>query len=420
MKRFRIDCRRLGASVATLLVALVSFSGLSLPVRGEDAPTPLMAQGSPVDWWFAFKFNASTAPLADGEPKSCAFGGTPQSYRYASLGFAVASSSNPSLQAGQGLAGTSDADPLGATFSSVYNGDLNFVVWNDQFYEHPKIKGCGTSCGAPWGHSKGLLAWDDAGAGLVLQVTTPSWPAAGSAETPRSGDGNTLGCVSDDDIEVSQHFFSLKLTKEDVVAVLKAMANASVVTDPGNPQLINNGGPTDIQALVKTLGVKSKSTEVQTSTLSSGIRLIAKPSALNVPPWQMVSAELGGVPLRVASWWTHPEISSTSGSGAPGCWNESLETPGEVQIATTGTWENGAIGLRGGLGADFNHAKIGVSLSADTPYVIFGDMNQQGSLVPPHCNSSQNGRGGLFFVHLNAALHQGVSALLAGKTAPDE
>src|SRR5207253_6991089 len=66
-------------------------------------------------------------------------------------------------------------------------------------------------CGGPWGHSKGTLAWNDAGEGFVLQVTTPSWPAAGSNKFPRKTDGNTLGCVKDDNVEVSQHFFALKL-----------------------------------------------------------------------------------------------------------------------------------------------------------------------------------------------------------------
>jgi len=35
---------------------------------------------------------------------------------------------------------------------------------------------------------------------------------------------------------VSQHFFALKLTKDDVVAVL-SLQNASVVTDPTSAQL---------------------------------------------------------------------------------------------------------------------------------------------------------------------------------------
>ena len=102
-----------------------------------------------------------------------------------------------------------------------------------------------------------MLAWNEAGEGLVMQVSTPSWPAAGSNKFPRKSDGNTLGCVKDDDVEVSQHFFSLKLTKDDTVKVLQALQNASVVTDPANPQIVQNGGPADIQQLVGQLGKKS-------------------------------------------------------------------------------------------------------------------------------------------------------------------
>ena len=31
-----------------------------------------------------------------------------------------------------------------------------------------------------WGHSKGMLAWNDDGAGVIMQVTTPGWPRSGS------------------------------------------------------------------------------------------------------------------------------------------------------------------------------------------------------------------------------------------------
>ena len=147
---------------------------------------------------------------------------------------------------------------------------MHCVVWNDQFYGAPKIRLCGQSCSAPWGHSKGTLVWNDAGEGLVLQVTTPSWPAAGSRDHPRGTDGNTLGCVKDNNVLVSQHFVALKLSKEDAVKVLLALQNAGVVTDPTNPQLVNNGGPADIQALVDRLRAKSASTTFTRETLSTG------------------------------------------------------------------------------------------------------------------------------------------------------
>ena len=67
----------------------------------------------------------------------------------------------------------SGQDPVALTFSQVYqSADVNYVIWNDQFYQDPqpnvdppcKWDGqASNSCSAPWGHSKGVLAWDSAG-----------------------------------------------------------------------------------------------------------------------------------------------------------------------------------------------------------------------------------------------------------------
>jgi hypothetical protein len=260
-----------------------------------------------------------------------------------------------------------------------------------------------------------MLAWNKDGNGFVLQVSTPSWPASGSSKNPRKTDGNTLGCVSDNDVLVSQHFFALRLNKDDVVLVLRALGNASVVTDPTKRQIVNNGGPADIQALVKGLGKVSKSTTATKDRLSSGVVLISKPSDLNVPPWQMVSALLGGEPLRAATWWTKPEIPTTTATTPVTCWAQSLGKPGPVEIATTGTWNGKPIGLEGQAVPNGNHAKIGVS-TGNHQYAIFGDLNQQGSVSGPNCDSSQDGRGGLFFVVDDAQLFGSVRDLIKGDT----
>ena len=392
---------------------------------GTDAPVPVLEKGHAVDWWFVFKFNSHAFPKCGAnqtEQRTCPFGGQVQSYTY-SQQFVYASSDDPSLQKGSVCVGETTTDPLGATFEEVYDNYYYFVIWNDQFYQDPKIHGCGNSCSAPWGHSKGMLAWNDAGEGLVLQVTTPSWPAAGSKNTPRKSDGNTLGCIDDDNVKVSQHFFSLKLNKDDVIKVLRGLKNSSVVTDPTNPQIVNNGGPQDIQDLVTSLGKKSKSKNYLKEELSSGVVLISKPSALHVPPWQMVSAILGKVPLRAATWWARPKIYSTKTSTIITCWASSLEKPGQVDIATSGQWKGEQFSLKGGPGYDSNHAKIGVSMSGNNHYTIFGDMNQQGALSVGYayskqkCSSSQNGRGGLFFVLKNTELYKSVSNLIEGQTA---
>jgi hypothetical protein len=412
-------------TAAILLILITVFSGYPLhaahPAFAPDPPVPLLAKGHPVDWWFVFKLNTATFPgCGSGATRACQFGGTVQPYKSGfSQQFVFASSDSHSLQQGAGCAGDTTADPIGATFDEVYNGSFHYLIWNDQFYSDPVIKGCGDSCSAPWGHSKGMLAWDDAGAGFVLQVTTPSWPAAGSKSFPRKTDGNTLGCVKDDDVLVSQHFFAMKLTKDDLIKVLDALQNASVVTDPTNHQIVNNGGPPDVQQRVNGLGKQSKSVKFTTDKLSNGVQLISKASGLRVPPWQMVSAILGGVSLRAATWWTNPAIPTTTASTKIACWDPSLGTPGPVEIATTGHWAGKEIGLTGGLGSNFNHAKIGVSTSGSNHYSIFGDMNQQGTATDPkRCISSQNGRGGLFYVIDDADLANSVTNLIKGATAP--
>ena len=431
-----------------LWCAIGVWGGALLAAQDALAPVPLLTSGQPVNWWFVFKFNTQTYPDCGGAQRTCLFGGTVQPYKSFGQQFAFASSLDGTLRQGGGCAGDTTTDPLGATFAQVYNGNFYYVLWNDQFYGDPIA-----TAFAPAGHSKGMLAWNDNGDGMVLQVSTPSWPASGSSSQPRKTDGNTLGCVNDDDVLVSQHFFALKLNKADVVSVLAALANASVTTDPTQLQIVHNGGPAEIQELVRGLGSISGSKTPLTAELSSGVLLISKPSNLNVPPWQMVSALLGGEPLRVASWWTAPEIPTTTAATPVTCWDPSLGAPGAVEIATTGIWLGMTLGFEGVSAPDGNHAKIGIStLGRSVPkpaptgpqprygdaglapeclgrsirsfadcrpaYVIFGDMNQQGSLSGPNCGSSQNGRGGLFFVVQDASLYQSVRALLAGQTAP--
>jgi hypothetical protein len=387
-------------------------------LSGQQAPVPLVSKGHPVDWWFVFKFNAKSFPgCGSGATRSCPFGGSVQPYPTFGQQFVLASSDSPSLKFGPNdCLGTTDNDPVGTTFDEVYNGHFYYVIWNDQFYNDPAIASCnGPACGAPWGGSKGLLAWDDKGEGFVMQVSAPSWPASGSALHPRKTDGNTLGCVKDNNVTFSQHFFALRLTKADLINVLKGMRNASIVTDPNNVQVVNNGGPADVQALVGQLGTKIDSGDALTVTLSSGVGFISKPSGLQVPPWQMVSSILNGTPLRVASFWANPKIPSTTASTSIACWSDSLKSkPGAVEIATSGTWSQTSFDLTGEPGG--NHGKIGVSTGSQ-PISIFGDLNQQGAL-DGNCRSSQNGRGGMFFAIENQSLWNSLSALLNMPGAP--
>ncbi|MEY2877781.1 MAG: hypothetical protein RLZZ15_161 [Verrucomicrobiota bacterium] len=400
-----------------------SPAATALPV-----PTPLAGPNQPVDWLFAFKFNSASFPGCDdgqsppvGTPGI--FGGTSQAYPYGhSQQYVYATSASPALAKGAGCLGATLTDPLGATFAQLYNNPgYHYVVWNDQFYNAPLATQF-----SPWGHSKGMVYWDDNGDGMVLQVSTPSWPASGSKAFPRQNDGNTLGCIRDDDVMVSQHFFALKLRGGDLATVLQGLVNSSVVTDPTIPSIVQNGGPAPIQKLVAQLQrtAPSASTTCLVSKLSTGVQLISKPSHLAAPPWQLVSSQLGGAPLRTATWWALPKIYSTTATTPLPGWPASLPKPGPVAIATTGTWAGKSLGLQGGLGKQYNHAKIGVSTDPKKPLSIFGDLNQQGAIGPGYAypgqpaNDSQCGRGGTFYVVNNAKLCASLAALLAGETAP--
>lgn len=412
-----------------------------MPAPRRSAPVPLAAPGRPVDWLFAFKFNAQFAldhPDPTRLPKKGIFGGTLQAYPGGHCQqYVYATSEAPRLVKGTGALGATRRDPLGATFGQIYlRPRWSYVLWNDQFYGSPL-----PTRDVPWGHSKGLVAWNDRGEGMVLQTSTPCWPGSGSVAHPRrrvtSRDmfgktrtvaGNTLGYIAgDDDIEVSQHVFALRLAPDDLRAVLRALAHASVVTDTTgkHPSIARISGPADVQELARALGKVRRRGDATPSceTLSSGVLLVTKPSSLHVPPWQMVSAVLGGLPLRVASWWAAPAIPSTTSRTKIGCWPATLRRPGPVQIATTGHWRRTELGLEGAPGKNYNHAKVAVSLDRARPLSLFGDMNQMGAMNPSdgggdRCAAHQNGRGGLFYAVEDRDLWQSVSALLRGASAP--
>jgi len=82
-------------------------------------------------------------------------------------------------------------------------------------------------------------------------------------------------------------------------------------------------------------------------------------------------------------------------------------------------WDGTRFNLTGGATPARNHAKIGVATSGSDHYAIFGDMNQQGTADGARpCKSSQNGRGGLFYIIDDKMLADSVGALIAGATAP--
>lgn len=406
-------------TLAPLVVALHSAS------VGAASLGPLLGDGSSADWWFTYKTNTLAYPNCSGT-RECPFGGKVQAYPTGwGLQYLLASSvggKTSALEQKSDCLGSGD-DPVAKTFAQIYDGTAaNYIIWNDQFYGDPELNvtpKCTTYCASPWGHSKGAIAWGSDGTGFVLQVTTPDWPGNGDKTKERSQQGNTLGCVGDDDAKVAQHMFALRLaSSSDTQTVLQAMARASVATDPKNSMLMKlTDGPSDIASIARNLGRLDDSETVFSDTLSvAGVKVIAKPHSVNVPPWSLVSSVLS-LPLRVASWFTSPKLISAK-AGTPGCWASSLSEPQEVQTVLSGQWDNKTMGMLGESSLDGNHAKVAHSLSGTTS--VFGDMNQEGSYQPSDrkCDSSQNGRGGMFFVLDDSVMHDGLKSLLTGDTAP--
>ena len=419
---------RIAPLLRTIILCLACLFGCNAsPGWAADAPVPLLETGKSADWWFVFKFNTkSFSGCATGASRTCLFGGDVQDYSTGySQQFVYASNGSPSLKMGNTCLGDTTTDPVGATFDQVYNGSYYYVIWNDQFYNDPKLAACHGKdfCEAPWAHSKGMLAWNDDGDGFVMQVSTPNWPGSGSKQVPPRFNGNTLGCLTDhtgapkNNVWVSQHFFASKLNKSDVIAVLKALQSTSVVTANNSSrnsqsQIVKNGGPAEIQDLVRGLGKLSEDTTFTKGILSNGVQLISKPPQFHVPPWQMVSAIFGRAPLTVATWLTGPRKMPDTDGTRPDCWDSALNDPGAVINAETGQWEGTSFGLAGGASADRNHAKIGVSTASGSgKYAIFGDLNQEGALSEP-CDVPQNTRGGLFFVLEDATLSANLRSLL--------
>src|SRR5689334_11033588 len=70
------------------------FLGASAFAADPQAPTPLLTNGHPVDWWFVFKVNTSLFPECGGTRRQCIFGGDVQTYNGYGQQYVFASSEN--------------------------------------------------------------------------------------------------------------------------------------------------------------------------------------------------------------------------------------------------------------------------------------------------------------------------------------
>ena len=133
--------------------------------------------------------------------------------------------------------------------------------------------------------------------------------------------------------------------------------------------------------------------------------LISKPSNLNVPPWQMVSALLDGDVgahgdlVGLAADLLDQEARSRSAAGT-GVLKSDNKKPGDGRHRQERQLGGRTLGLIGGQRTTPRSAS---PRRVAKHYAIFGDLNQQGTINPGKgkCDSSQNGRGGMFFVVKN-------------------
>jgi hypothetical protein len=94
----------LNAILVTVCLAVLpqTFGHVGYAKAASDsAPAPRFKDGKPVDWWFAFKFNAKSFAGcgAENEKRQCSFGGEVQSYAF-SQQFVYASSESQILAKG--------------------------------------------------------------------------------------------------------------------------------------------------------------------------------------------------------------------------------------------------------------------------------------------------------------------------------
>src|SRR5882762_6444781 len=92
--------RAVAYSIVIAVFAVICGAVWAQPAS-HAAPLPLLAKDHPVDWWFVFKFNASSFPGCGGtgEERACPFGGQVQK-GYTGYGqqFVYASSESSALK----------------------------------------------------------------------------------------------------------------------------------------------------------------------------------------------------------------------------------------------------------------------------------------------------------------------------------
>ena len=273
-----------------------------------------------------------------------------------------------------------------------------------------------------------MLAWNETARASSCRCRRRRGPAPAASVSRKSG--NTLGCVkTNNNLVASQHFFALKLNKEDLLEGAAGDAKRERRHRSDNRQIAQNGGPPEIRDAAEELGKKPHEKlrhkkpddlKIIQTQLTADVMLISKPSNAE----RAALADGVGAARRrlrahrhmvgLAADLLDQEVDQDRLLG--GHVEVRQKSPGDVIIAKNGTFGGRPLGLIGGQ----NHAKVGVVTSGRTSFSIFGDLNQQGTINPVKgkCDASQNGRGGMFFVVKNDELFKTLSDMLEGEDEP--
>ncbi len=135
-------------------------------------------------------------------------------------------------------------------------------------------------------------------------------------------------------------------------------------------------------------------------------------------PWSYVTAKLNAG-LRVLSWYSHPytpPLCQGDTSGAASCAYPGFNT---IQIVNGLQLPDGSYSWcgHGAASNSGNHAKIGIGINSN--WVVFGDMNMQGT-INSYCDSSQMGRGGGFYAIQNQTLWNGFNKVFSSHCQCDD
>nr|AIG56182.1 secreted protein [Achlya hypogyna] len=307
------------------LIVLAAWLAVQIVAESNDEVFALDGDGRPVAWWFVLKLPAQVRSATgtfmptpcDCAPPACASPEEP--LRAHGLCYLYADANNPVLRhfrdVGYDCLGQGGRDPVSqtlrqkqtATHWGYFNDQLNGLAFMQQ-----KSLVCGGSSSFN-AHSKGMVAFEAATGGFVLQTSTPNFP------DPSSPAFVPLGCQADNNVEYAQHLFAMSLDAAELLTLATGWQSARLCSANHyhtlhdllvSPSLANASSslPPVAQAVARALVEErltpSASSQKTVVTKGSPVAVsgLFKSHRAQVPPWAMAASAYAS-DVSVASWW---------------------------------------------------------------------------------------------------------------------